>query len=498
MKMRSEKRELDKVYKRRDRYEIPDWQRQEVWDTPRKQALIDSILRGWRLPKFYFLVSTTNPPTYDVVDGQQRLATIFEFLDSELELSAETAEKFGGKTYKELAPEVSDQVDDFEIDFDEIQEASDVELMEFFQRLQSGLELNSSERLNAISSKLKDFCKRMSKHEFFKSRVAFADKRYAHFDVMAKVAALEVEGLSTGLRYEDVKGVFEAQSNFSDQSQVAKRIKSALDFLAKAIPVNSRALRSRSVTQSLITVICRLQNNDALKGHELKLGEFTAQFVNGLATEVEKGQQATDADFIDFQKSINANVRTGPVVRNRVLLRKLFDFDPDLLDRADESSIASVNFKSDIAAAAKDIRDLLFNINETYAAKQGVDLFKPTNKTAAAQNAIGEPIERFEQYKALIENMFFLFWEGPGSKIEARPESFLDIRTLRTDAEHDTDHGSEKEAAKKKLKHGEVFKKYSAATSPAVASPVRFTRLQLHLLIALKKDLTSILAALSV
>lgn len=41
-----------------------------MWDLPRKQSLIDSILRGWRLPKFYFATSA-----YDVVDGQQRLAT---------------------------------------------------------------------------------------------------------------------------------------------------------------------------------------------------------------------------------------------------------------------------------------------------------------------------------------------------------------------------------------------------------------------------------------
>ena len=145
MKMRSDKRELDKIYKRRDRYEIPDWQRDEVWDLVRKQTLIDSILRGWRLPKFYFVSSGTTPPTYEVVDGQQRLATIFEFLDNELELSLETAAEFGGATYKQLSPDVSDKVDDFEIDFDEVEEASDEELMEFFQRLQSGLQLNSSE-----------------------------------------------------------------------------------------------------------------------------------------------------------------------------------------------------------------------------------------------------------------------------------------------------------------------------------------------------------------
>ena len=237
-----------------------------MWDLPRKQALIDSILRGCRLPKFYFVASGAKPTSYRVVDGQQRLATIFEFLSDELELKEETAAEFGGKEYSKLPDDISNQVDDFEIDFDKIQDASDEELMMFFQRLQSGLQLNSSEKLDAINSKLKTFRKKMSKLKFFASKIVFDNKRYAHFDVLAKVAALEVEGVGAGLRYSDVKGVFEAQANFSEKSQVAVRIKGALDFLASAIDDKSPAFRSRSMTQSFITMVCHLYGKDALKG----------------------------------------------------------------------------------------------------------------------------------------------------------------------------------------------------------------------------------------
>jgi len=76
MKMTTRERALDKIYKRRDRYEIPDWQRTEVWDPARKQQLIDSILRGWKLPKFYFMKISNDPEEFEVVDGQQRLMTI--------------------------------------------------------------------------------------------------------------------------------------------------------------------------------------------------------------------------------------------------------------------------------------------------------------------------------------------------------------------------------------------------------------------------------------
>ncbi len=108
MEISSNNRALDKIYKRRHRYEIPDWQREEVWDTAKKQKLIDSILRGWKLPKFYFLKTSDNPEEFEVVDGQQRLATILEFFNNALSLSAESSKNFKAQYYRDLAPDVSD------------------------------------------------------------------------------------------------------------------------------------------------------------------------------------------------------------------------------------------------------------------------------------------------------------------------------------------------------------------------------------------------------
>ena len=188
MEMETRNRALDKIYKRRDRYEIPDWQREEVWNRSKKQKLIDSILNGWKLPKFYFLKVSDSPEEYEVVDGQQRLSAIFEFLDNELPLSEASAKKFSATHYEDLDDDISDDFDDFEIQFDEITGATDKELKEFFLRLQEGLPLTSSEKLNAVDSKLRDFCVRIAKHGFFKKTCALANKRYSHFDVAAKAA----------------------------------------------------------------------------------------------------------------------------------------------------------------------------------------------------------------------------------------------------------------------------------------------------------------------
>jgi hypothetical protein len=52
MKMVSEKRAIDKIFRRRDRYDIPDWQRGEVWNREKKQP------RRLVIPAAVFVFST--------------------------------------------------------------------------------------------------------------------------------------------------------------------------------------------------------------------------------------------------------------------------------------------------------------------------------------------------------------------------------------------------------------------------------------------------------
>ena len=85
MRMELRSRAIDKLYRRRDRIEMPDFQRQEVWPDSKKKTLLDTILRGWHLPKLYF--RKVDESTFECVDGQQRLTAIWEFYDNSLALA---------------------------------------------------------------------------------------------------------------------------------------------------------------------------------------------------------------------------------------------------------------------------------------------------------------------------------------------------------------------------------------------------------------------------
>jgi hypothetical protein len=492
MKMRVNKRAIDKIYKRRDRYEIPEWQRQEVWSRSKKQNLIDSILRGWKLPKFYFLKLSEDPESYEVVDGQQRLVTILEFFENELPLAEEAAKRFGGRYYRDLPDKIVDVFDDYEIEFDEIEDATDDEVKQFFQRLQEGLPLTSSEKLNSIHSKLRDFVMRLTKHALF-SRIAASDRRYGHFDILAKVAAIEIDGFEVGLRYDDLRAVFESQAVFSAQSNIAKRIVAALDFVNNGFGEDAALLRNRTVVQSLLSLVCRLIQSEKIVEKKQRVASFFIEFLKELNRQVELGQQATDTDYLEFQRTINANVKSGARIRQQILLRKLLAFDLAFVEVLDPATIAESGLRGAITKDAAEIVRLIGELNEKYAAKAGENLFKPTNRTAQAQARMGSPVKDFDDYKSFIDDLYFLIRESIGTRLQGRiPDSFEDIKTLRTDLQHDVEHGHKHKIRAKKLKIGNVFSAYSGAPSPAGLAPDRFVIVQAKILASLRRDMNSI------
>ena len=494
MKMTPDKQAIDKIYKRRNRYEIPDWQRQPVWGRTRQQDLIDSILRGWKLPKFYFLkTSSDEEQQYEVVDGQQRLNSIFEFFEGKLPLSDKSAAEFGGRYYKDLPTKVSDNFDDYDIQFDLLEDAADEDVTLFFQRLQNGLPLTSSEKLHSVMSNLRDFIKQMTTHAFFES-IPVTDRRWGYFDILSKVAAIELEGIDAGLRYDELKAVIEAGKNFSAKSKSAQRIKTALDILNDLKPQQKAGFRNRTFVQSALTLTCRVA--DSVRGKPSAigaLGAFFQQFLAELNRQIELGNKATDKDYLEFQRTVNANIKKGARIRQVILTRKLLAACPQMSDSLDAVALGEVASAPAMRSLATTISNTIASLNSQYAAKHGSDLFKPTNRTVQAQNSLGVPVKDLQGYEALIDNLYFLFHEGPSNRLDGQNlPAFADVNDLRTDLRHDLDHGKAGKVRGKRRKVGATFQKYSGVPTPESLDPEKFVIVQAYLLGAILSDLNSI------
>jgi hypothetical protein len=255
-------------------------------------------------------------------------------------------------------------------------------------------------------------------------------------------------------------------------------------------PEATPILRNRTVVQSFATLVSRLIQTGKQKGLEEKLRRFFESFMEELSRQVTLGHQATDLDYLTFQKTINANIRRSSQIRHGIILRKLLSYDPTFIDIFGVTVIAECAIEKSLTDCGVRIRGLVEQRNEEYARDKGEDLFKPTNKTANALTNIGCHIKNYAEYKDWIDRLYFLFWESVGTRLQDNwPKSFLDVNTLRTAEQHDLDHGKKSKTKKKRIKIGECFKKYSGMTTPSTLDPEKFSVVQSKLLSEIEKDL---------
>jgi len=81
MKRQVQSWSLEQIHKIRTRISFPEYQRQaRLWSLEKKQRLIDSILIDIDIPKIY--LNQTKDDQFEVIDGQQRLWAIWDFLDN--------------------------------------------------------------------------------------------------------------------------------------------------------------------------------------------------------------------------------------------------------------------------------------------------------------------------------------------------------------------------------------------------------------------------------
>jgi hypothetical protein len=191
------------VYSMRDTiWPAPAYQRtSDVWPPEKRQLLIDSIINGYDVPKLYFHEFFPSKDVdgkrykYAIVDGKQRIQSIFEFIEGKFALPQDTeyihdpSVKIGGLRYKELAreyPDLKNRFDGFVLPIVTIQ-TQDVELIEdMFSRLNEAVPLNAAEKRNAFGGPIPPIVRDHASLTFFKKKLPFNNARYRHFDLVTK------------------------------------------------------------------------------------------------------------------------------------------------------------------------------------------------------------------------------------------------------------------------------------------------------------------------
>jgi hypothetical protein len=215
----------------------PPYQRMPgVWNVQKQERLIDSILRGFDIPKFYIAPSSDSRFDWEIVDGQQRVRAIWDFLEGIFPLAKNaTYSDWGnlaGKHYRDLPFQVQQHIGQFNLDFVVIKDATRDELEEMFRRLQEGVSMNPAEYRNAISGNMRDFIADLGNgHKIFKLIHRVKRDRFGWHDLAAHVVCLELAKGPTDVKAANLRQMYEKNKDFDQNGTTAKRVKRILNYM---------------------------------------------------------------------------------------------------------------------------------------------------------------------------------------------------------------------------------------------------------------------------
>lgn len=221
MKLEKSDLQLETIMARISREELdlqPSFQRGEIWDRKRKQRLIDTVLRDWYVPAVHVVQGDGGSEV--VLDGQQRLASIRDFLedafpvDGRIEPHNESIASLHGLKFSKLPGPYQRAVRRFVISVVTLYEYDPDEPNELFFRLNQSYNLTPSEKRNALHGAARNQIKGLV-HELEQlglldsDKVGFSNGRLAYDDIVARTCvAVESNTIARHINNNTVEEVY--------------------------------------------------------------------------------------------------------------------------------------------------------------------------------------------------------------------------------------------------------------------------------------------------
>lgn len=187
----------------------PGYQRRSgLWGKWKRAHLIDSIINGFDVPKFYVADFNRSPggelrensSVYAVIDGKQRFEALFAYfndlfpLNDDASYIIEPSVSISNLTFSQLAnkyPRIAERLESFVPVVMSVGTDTRGLVEQLFVRLNSGVSINGAERRNAMPGFIPPIVRDITVHSFFGDRVRFSTDRMQEFNLAAKLLMFE-------------------------------------------------------------------------------------------------------------------------------------------------------------------------------------------------------------------------------------------------------------------------------------------------------------------
>ena len=276
---------------------------------------------SWGVPKIYFAAYKDEGEIYkyECIDGKQRLTTVFDFLDNKFSIKINGSDKF----YRNLNLDIQEKFADYSFCVEIAEDFKNEELSDLFIRLQSGLVLNTSEKLKAVPGEMSELIYKLSKHKLFEEKIKSKARRNPHLATVAQVSLLSIKNDIVNLKFKDLKEFLKKYIAFNTNGEEAKKIKYILNYIDKNFSEKEarEVFTSRAMFVSCFYLIayCLLRGDIS----KLKIKKFFINFVKKLSL------KKKDNNLKDFQISIIQSADSSTSIRKRheILVADLIKFD---------------------------------------------------------------------------------------------------------------------------------------------------------------------------
>ncbi len=236
-----------------------------IWNTGKKQLLLDTIINGFDIPKFYFNyfvkennILNPNHFVYAIIDGKQRLLAIKEFYNNKLSLSdtfvyyKDDKINLKGLSRQQIAlksPEILNIIDNYILDVVYVITDEEEKIEELFSRLNGGSALNNAEKRNAIGGYLNSQIRLLAEqHPFFLNKLKFNNPRFQHQDLLTKLAFIEFHQKLQTLSNEALNQFVRTHKNEnSDSLEIISSVRQKLDMLSYEFFDSDKLLTGKGV-----------------------------------------------------------------------------------------------------------------------------------------------------------------------------------------------------------------------------------------------------------
>lgn len=226
----------------------PEFQREGVWPKAAKAYLIDSILNGRPVPPIYMQRTTsvqTGRTEFAVIDGQQRIRAVKEFLEDGFGLTevgqGSVATVYKGKKFSGLPLDMQQRLWNFDFVVQELSGYTDSDIQDIFARINKYVVRLSKQELRHAQSKgkFKDFVERIAKWPFWRTRNVFTAPQFARMratEFAAEIAILLIEGGPQHQKIAIDLYYHRYSDKFPEGSSIETRLKAYTEWVDKALP----------------------------------------------------------------------------------------------------------------------------------------------------------------------------------------------------------------------------------------------------------------------